>query len=98
MWTSCSSDSRACRRAIRNEASYIGFRDVDFDHGRRARQIGPRGFEVTFNEVEFEGRRRDFERPVTCIVRRGDNVKRIFGIPEPGRRHNRQYRNNQHVW
>lgn len=95
---------RACRRAIVNEANYIGFRDVDFDYGRRARQIGPRGFEVTFNEVEFEGRRRDFERPVTCIVRRGTNVKELVGIPQRGHRGqygnrgNRNYRNSQHVW
>ena len=77
---------RACRAAIRDEAHYLGFHDVDFEDGRRARQIGRKGFRVTFHEVEFEGRRRDFERPVTCIVRRGDYVKRIDGIPTPGRR------------
>ena len=77
--------ARACRRAIVNEASYIGFRDVDFDDGRHVRQIGPYGFQVTFHEVEFEGRRRDFERPVTCIVR-GGQVRRIEGIPQPGHR------------
>jgi len=81
---------RACRRAIRNEAHYLGFRDVDFDDGRYAEQIGPRGFRVTFNEVEFETRRRDIERPVTCIVRRGDQVRQIYGIPQRGQRgHNR---------
>ena len=84
---------RACRRAIRDEAYHLGFRDVDFEHGRYAEQIGPRGFRVTFNEVEFEGRRRDFERPVTCIVRRGDEVRRIHGIPQRGQRHrNRGHR------
>lgn len=72
---------RACRAAIRDEAHYRGFRDVDFDRGRYAERIGPRGFRVTFHEVEFETRRRDIERPVTCIVRRGDVVKRIDGIP-----------------
>jgi len=77
---------RACRGAIRNEAYNIGFRDVDFEDGRRAYQIGPRGFEVRFNEVEFEGRRRDIERSVSCIVRRGDYVKRIDGIPHRGQR------------
>lgn len=83
---------RACRRAIRNEAAYLGFRDVDFDDGRYAEQIGPRGYRVTFNEVEFEGFRRDFERPVTCIVRRGDQVRDIRGIPIPGKRgHNRRH-------
>lgn len=82
---------RACRRAIRDEAHYLGFRDVDFDDGRYVEQIGPRGFRVTFNEVEFETRRRDIERPVTCIVRRGDEVRRLDGIPTP-RRHNHNHR------
>ena len=83
---------RACRRAIVNEANYLGFRDVDFDDGRYAEQIGPRGYRVTFNEVEFEGFRRDFERPVTCIVRGGDQVRDIRGIPIPGKRgHNRRH-------
>ena len=79
---------RACRRAIRDEAHYLGFRDVDFDDGRYAEQIGPRGFRVTFNEVEFETRRRDIERPVTCIVRRGDQVRQLYGIPQRGKRGN----------
>ncbi|NQY13389.1 MAG: hypothetical protein HRT81_05955 [Henriciella sp.] len=83
---------RACRQAIKSEAYHLGFRDVDFDDGRYAEQIGPRGFRVTFNEVEFEGRRRDFERPVTCIVRRGDQVREIYGIPQRGQR----YRNRGH--
>lgn len=84
---------RACRRAIRNEAHYLGFHDVDFDDGRYAEQIGPRGFRVTFNEVEFETRRRDIERPVTCIVRRGDQVREIYGIPQRGHRgHKRGHR------
>ena len=80
---------QACRRAIRDEAHYIGFRDVDFERGRYAEQIGPRGFRVTFNEVEFEGRRRDFDRSVTCIVRGGDQVRDIRGIPVPGTRSHR---------
>jgi hypothetical protein len=84
---------RACRRAIRDEAHYRGFRDVDFDDGRYAEQIGPRGFRVTFNEVEFETRRGDIERSVTCIVRRGDQVRDIRGIPHRGHRgHNRGHR------
>jgi hypothetical protein len=86
---------RACRRAIRSEADYLGFYDVDFDNGRRAWQIGPRGFEVRFNEVEFENRRGEIERPVTCIVRRGDRVKQIHGIPRGGKR---GYRNHRHNW
>lgn len=77
---------RACRRAIHHKASYIGFRDVDFDDGARARQIAPAGFQITFREVEFEGRRRDFERRVSCTVRRGNSVRYIEGIPQPGRR------------
>ena len=77
---------RACRSAIRQEARHRGFRDVDFDDGRYAERIGPRGFRVTFNEVEFETRRRDIERPVTCIVRRGDEVRDIRGIPNRGQR------------
>ncbi len=77
---------RACRAAIRDEAHYLGFHDVDFEDGRRARQIGPKGFRVTFHEVEFEGRRRDIERQVTCVVRRGDYVKRLEGVPRRGHR------------
>jgi len=80
---------RQCRRAIRQEAHYIGFRDIDFDSRGRAYQIGPRGFEVTFREVEFEGRKREFERRVTCVVRRGE-VRRIDGIPQRGKRHHRR--------
>lgn len=87
---------RACRAAIRNEAHYLGFRDVDFDNGRYAERIGPRGFRVTFNEVEFETRRRDIERPVTCIVRGGDRVVDIRGIPARRHRgHNRGHRNDR---
>lgn len=81
---------RACRQAIRQEANYKGFRDVDFDDGRRAYQNGRQGFRVTFNEVEFEGRRRDIERQVTCQVRRGTNVKWIDGIPQRGKRGHRR--------
>lgn len=72
---------QACRQAIRQEAHHRGFRDIDFDDGRYAERIGPRGYRVTFNEVEFENRRRDIERPVTCIVRGGDRVSDIRGIP-----------------
>ena len=85
---------RACRRAIANEAYAIGFRDVDFDDDRRVRQIAPYGFVVRFDEVEFESRRREFERPVSCTVRRGQ-VRRIDGIPHRGHRgrgHHRRYR------
>jgi len=86
---------QACRRAIRDEAHYLGFRDVDFDDGRYAERIGPRGFRVTFNEVEFESRRRDIERPVTCIVR-NDQVRDIRGIPVRGQRgNNRDHRSDR---
>lgn len=83
--------TQACRRAITRQAYNIGFRDVDFDDGRGVRQIGPNGFRVNFGDVEFEGRRRDFERSVTCTVRRGQ-VKNVDGIPRPGKRATR--RNN----
>ncbi|MEM1088337.1 MAG: hypothetical protein AAGH90_11455 [Pseudomonadota bacterium] len=86
---------QACRQAIRSEAGFLGFRDVDFDDGRRARQIGPRGFVITFNEVEFETRRREIERPIRCTVRRGTRVTQLEGIPQ---RRGRRYRNSQHVW
>ena len=72
-----------CRAEINRTAWRIGFRDVDIDDDRRIRQIGPYGFEIRYDEVEFEGRRREFERDVTCIVRRG-NVTRLEGIPQPG--------------
>lgn len=74
---------RKCRRAIGQKAWNIGFRDVEFEHGRRgqdARQIGRRGFQIRFDDVEFEGRRREFERDVTCVVRRGE-VVRLRGVP-----------------
>lgn len=77
---------RQCRRAISQKAWNVGFRDVDFEYGRHgqdARQIGRRGFRIRFDDVEFEGRRRDFERDVTCVVRRGE-VVRLKGVP--GRR------------
>lgn len=73
-----------CRAEISRVAWRIGFRDVDFDDDRRIRQIAPYGFRITYDDVEFEGRRREFERDVTCVVRRGD-VTRLEGVPEPGR-------------
>jgi hypothetical protein len=75
--------ARLCRAAIRKEAYNIGFRDVDFDD-RHIRQIGPRGFLVTF-ETEFEGRRREFERDVRCEVRRG-RIVALDGVPQPRHR------------
>lgn len=81
---------RTCRRAIRQQARYMGFRDVDFDDGRRVKQIGPRGFQVTFNEVEFETRWRDVERRVSCTVRRG-RVVDIHGLHAPRHRRAHHY-------
>lgn len=85
---------QACRSAIRTEARRAGFRDVDFDDDLWARQLGPNGFQVTFNEVEFETKRRDIETRVSCDVRHG-RVSTVSGIPHnrgngkgppPGRR------------
>lgn len=72
--------ARLCRAAIQQEAYSLGFREVEFDD-RNIRQIGPRGFLVTF-ETEFEGRRREFERDVRCEVRRG-RIVALEGIPQP---------------
>jgi len=75
---------QTCRQAVRQEARYLGYRDIDIDEDRRVRQVGPRGFFVTFDEVEFEGRRRDREARVTCEIRRGDVVS-LEGLPRPAR-------------
>lgn len=77
---------QACRSAIRTEARRAGFRETDFERAPRARQLGPKGFFVTFNEVEFETGRRDVEARVDCEVRNG-RVTAVSGIP-----HNRDYR------
>ena len=81
-----------CARAIKRQGYRAGFRDIDFDDDIATRQIGPYGFRVHFEEVEFEARRRDRERDVTCTVRRG-NVVDLAGLPHPGRRgyHNRRH-------
>jgi hypothetical protein len=71
---------QACRQAVRYEARQLGYRDVDIDDDQRVRQIGPRGFFVTLDEVEFEDRRRDIETRVSCEIRRG-NVVSVEGIP-----------------
>ena len=80
---------QSCRRAVAHNAYRIGYRDVDFDDDRRVRQIGPYGFRVRLDDVEFEGRRRDRERDVTCTIRRG-HVVDIEGIPAPGQRAHRR--------
>ncbi len=88
--------TRACRSAILAEANYIGFSDVDFERRASTRQIGPHGFRVRFKDVEFEGRRREYERDVICTVRGGNTVKNIEGIPRRGRRDYSGY--NQSDW
>lgn len=75
---------KACRRAVRHEARRLGYDDVDIDDDQRVHQFGPRGFFVTFEEVGFEGRRRDVETRVSCEIRRG-RVVSIEGIPYPYR-------------
>ncbi|ABI76762.1 hypothetical protein HNE_1006 [Hyphomonas neptunium ATCC 15444] len=85
---------QACRAAIRTEGRRAGFHEVDIDNDHWARQLGPNGFHVTFNEVEFENRRRDIETRVSCEVRQG-RLASVSGIPQnrdfrrgppPGRR------------
>lgn len=73
---------QSCRQAVRQEARYLGYREIDFDDDRRVRQVGPRGFVVTFDEVEFEGRHREREARVTCEIRRGGVVS-VEGLPRP---------------
>ena len=73
---------QACRQAVRYEARQLGFRDVEFDDDRYVRQIGPFGFQVTLEEVEFEDRKRDRETSVFCEVRRGEVIA-LDGIPRP---------------
>lgn len=74
---------QACRAGIQREARRLGYRDVDFDSRAWAQPIGRAGYEVRFREVEFEGRRHDFERSVSCTVRQG-RVTDIDGLPRPG--------------
>ena len=85
---------RACKRAVRYEARDRGFRRVFLDDVERVRQIGPRGF-VVRAEFEFEGRRRDFERDVTCTVRRG-RVVDIDNLPRGRGNRHRGYGNNNY--
>jgi hypothetical protein len=75
---------QACRQAVRYEARELGFYDVDIDDDFHVRQIGRFGFFVNFDDVEFEGRRRQHETQVGCEVRRGSVVD-LDGIPRPHR-------------
>ena len=82
----------ACRQAVKYESRDFGFRRVYLDDVERVRQIGPNGFLVRA-EFEFEGPRRDFERDVTCEVRRG----RVVDIDNlPRRIASRRGNNNQY--
>ena len=74
----------ACRRAVTQEAYRVGYRDVDFDDDRRVRQTGAYRFNIRYDDVEFEGRRRAVESNVSCTVRRG-NVAAVRGVPLQGR-------------
>ncbi len=71
---------RACRAGIKYEARRLGYRDVDFDSRAWAQPFGRAGYTIRFREVEFEGRRHDFESSVSCTVRHG-HVTDIQGIP-----------------
>lgn len=88
---------RRCAGAIKRKGYRFGYHDIEIDDDVRARQIGPRGFRVRFDEVEFEGRRRDFERRVSCTVRRG-HVVSVDGFPRPGRRGHRYHRDDRRHW
>ncbi len=93
---------QACKKAVRWEARDRGFRRAYFEDVERVRQIGPRGF-VVRAEFEFEGRRRDFDRDVTCTVRRGrvvniDNLPRPRGYRQSGYGyHHNNYGGNDHL-
>ena len=74
---------QACRSGIKYEARRLGYRDVDFDSRAWAQPFGRRGYTIRFREVEFESRRHDFERSVSCTVRNG-RVTDIQGMPYRG--------------
>lgn len=76
---------RQCRAAIADKAWRIGFHDVDFDRDRRVQRVGPAGFNVLFEEVEFEGRRREIKRSVICTIRRGRVENIDWSEPYKGR-------------
>lgn len=73
---------QACRAAVRQEGRRLGYRKVDIDDDLRVRQLGPTSSQVRFDEVEFEHRRRDVERRVTCETQRG-RVTGLSGLPRP---------------
>lgn len=83
---------RACRAEIRHEAEHRGFRYVDFDDDIRVRQTGAYSFDIIFDEVEFEDRRREVETRVFCETRRGQ-VIHLDGLPyaHPGKGYGRRW-------
>lgn len=74
-----------CAAAIQRQGYRTGFRDVDIDDDVRIRQTGRNSFHIRFDDVEFEGRRRELERDISCSVNYG-RVVSLTGIPQPGRR------------
>lgn len=76
--------AKLCRHAISSQAHEIGFRDVDFDDGFYVERTRRGGLRVTFNEVEFEGFRREFEQQMRCVVKHG-TVRWIDELPQPRR-------------
>ncbi|MEM5516877.1 hypothetical protein WNY37_07935 [Henriciella sp. AS95] len=74
-----------CAAAIQRKGYRAGFRDIDIDDDVRVRQTGRNSFHVRFDDVEFEGRRRELERDISCSVDYG-RVVSLSGIPQPGRR------------
>lgn len=84
---------RACRQGIRYDVSQTRFRNAHFGEVHNVERIGPRGYRVTVH-THIDGRRRSFDRDVTCTVRRGE-LRRIEGLDLP-RRRNRGRGHNYH--
>ena len=76
---------RLCAQAVRARSYRNGFRHVELEDVERIQQFGPAGFTVRA-EFEFEGYRRDFDKDVTCTVRRGSVVD-IYDLPRPPGHH-----------
>ncbi len=75
----------SCAASIQRQGYRVGFRDVDIDDDIRVQQTGRNSFTIRFEDVEFEGRRRELERDISCSVAYG-NVVALHGIPQPGSR------------
>ncbi|MGB3624648.1 MAG: hypothetical protein WA989_02400 [Henriciella sp.] len=74
-----------CAAEIQRQGYRVGYRDIDIDDDIRTRQTGRNSFLVRFDDVEFEGRRRELERDISCSVSYG-RVVSLSGIPRPGSR------------